>query len=66
MTNPQIQLIAKEAIEKMRQIEGFQLAVIETDDVNLVNTLVASNDYCQPRLRHTKDVYSLIRRKDRQ
>lgn len=66
MTNPTIQLIAKEAIEKMKQIEGFQLAVIETEDVNLVNTLVASQEYCQPRLRNSKDVYSLIRRKDRQ
>ncbi len=65
--NPQIQLIAKEAIGKMKQIDkDLVLPVIETDDVDLVNVLLLSQDFCQPRLRNSKDVYSLIRRKDRQ
>ena len=66
MTNPTITLIAKEAIEKMKNIQDFKVPVVETEDADLVNVLLLSGDFCQPRLRNSKDVYSLIRRKDRQ
>ena len=59
-----IQEIAKEALEKMRQIDSnFLQPVVELENVDEVNILILSGEFCQPRLRNTKDVYSLVRRK---
>jgi hypothetical protein len=42
------------------------ISVLETTDVEKVNMLMASNEWCQPRLIRKpdgSDVYSLIRKK---